>query len=178
MGVDAPSSRVTVMPCCKTRDAAGCACPLWTRKRVQAEEYDNTAACTVASVRLLRGCSLQQFSFAPLWLWQWTARREHLRETCCPAQRHASAPMTARTARCDRDVGRGPPITSRAPQVVILDPPSLQQPLSGGLGGRLRSPSEHSEQHERLQRFRRTSLLTWRGSQPDVAVRGAEFSSL
>ena len=72
---------------------------------------------------------------------------------CCPAQRHASAPMTACTAGCDRDVahmpsgplptcpvGRGPSITSRALQVVILGPPSLQKQLGWGMGGRMRSP--------------------------------------
>ena len=48
MGGDAPGSRVTVVLRCKMRDAAWCACPLWTR---QGYKRSSESPCTVSNLR-------------------------------------------------------------------------------------------------------------------------------
>ena len=103
--------------CGATRPGAGrCLLHMHTDDRAGAEakQCDSSAACSGASAPAARVLDAKP-PHAPLWLWHWNASEEPLCEACNPAQEHANAPMTALTAGCDRDVGRGPPITSGAP---------------------------------------------------------------
>ena len=91
MGGDAPGSRVTVVPCCKMRDAAWCACPQVTAQAQSPRSEVATVRPVLAPLCACCGGARCRLPFcAPLAL-ALDREKRRLRDACSPAQRHDSA---------------------------------------------------------------------------------------
>ena len=91
MGGDAPGGSVTVVPCCKMRDAACRACPQVTAQAQSLRSEVATERPVLAPLCACCGGACCRLPFcAPLAL-ALDRKDKRLRDACSPAQRHASA---------------------------------------------------------------------------------------